>query len=153
VFYGNSPLNVAACRVDLPTMRMLIESGADVHTTNDAGATPLHRIMFCTIEQRHFMEKAVDLLVKTGAQVNFAAVHSLDTPLHWAARTGNEEGVRALMKFGADVKLTNCEGLTPFQVAEKKEHVGTAAALVGLPHKEYRAYEPNFWRKYGTGVM
>mmetsp|Transcript_19851 Transcript_19851/g.29528 ORF Transcript_19851/g.29528 Transcript_19851/m.29528 type:complete len:713 (+) Transcript_19851:107-2245(+) len=46
--------------------------------------------------------KIVELLLQNGANVNAQTQHAGETPLMIAAKTGNKEMVRALMKFGAN---------------------------------------------------
>jgi len=52
------------------------------------------------------------------------------TPLHDAARTGNEEAIAQLLTADADVEVTDYTGLTPMHAAAWHGHVGAIEALV-----------------------
>ncbi len=46
-----------------------------------------------------------------------------DTPLHVAVTEGNPEIVQALLVYGADIQLTNAQGLTALQLAQMLENL------------------------------
>lgn len=46
------------------------------------------------------------------------------TPLHLAAEASNLEVVQLLMQHGADINARDCDGFTPFDIAERAGHIG-----------------------------
>jgi ankyrin repeat protein len=73
-------------------VRFLIELGADVNATNNAGATPLLHL----IRHRGSMDD-FDALLKAGAKADIADNNGV-TPLHLAAENSNLEMCKALLK-------------------------------------------------------
>ena len=55
--------------------------------------------------------KCVDILVASGAHVNFRTSRH-DTPLHWAAKLADFAVCQRLIERGADVSLVNADGCT-----------------------------------------
>lgn len=53
-----------------------------------------------------------------------------EPPLHEAAKNGDLEEVRELLKAGVDVNSLNSEGATPLHWAAFKGHVDVAKALI-----------------------
>ena len=77
--------------------------------------------------------KVVELLLDRGAAVNAASPNGT-TPLMMAARYGSEDGLRLLLKRGADWKRRNERGLAAADFAHLAGRDGLAAQLRDLPH-------------------
>ncbi|KAH8584920.1 acyl-binding protein [Cryptosporidium sp. chipmunk genotype I] len=60
------------------------------------------------------------LLLKSGANPN-AKDNFGDSPLHIAVISEQESCIKILLEYGADVTLTNDDGLTPIQVSESAQ--------------------------------
>ena len=58
------------------------------------------------------MMKVVEILIKHGADVN-AQTHSLETPLHLAARRAHFDVVKMLLKHGAQPRKLTKKGHSP----------------------------------------
>lgn len=102
---GSSGLMYAALYADVPTMRLLLDRGANPNHADSAGATAL----IWAISD----EAKVRLLLKRGAEVNVAAKLTGRTPLLIAAgRPGSAPVVRMLLKRGADPKARDKKGET-----------------------------------------
>lgn len=102
---GSSALMYAAVYADLPTMRLLLEHGADVNHADKSGATAL---MWSIPD-----EGKARLLLEHGAKVNAVSTLTGRTPLLIAAgRPGAARIVRLLLDKGADPKARDKEGLT-----------------------------------------
>ena len=108
----NEKLLEACKESDLAVVKQLINEGADIHTTDSRGRTPLHY----AVAFSHFgMKDRVDLikyLIGKGADVN-AQDSEGDTPLHPAAYSGHPSLVSVLIKNGANLKIKNKDGRTP----------------------------------------
>lgn len=100
---GLSALHWASWHGHDRLLRLVLESGCDVNSTDCRGATALHHATG-TNNQGVF-----ELLFEFGAEVD--AVDSLgNTPLHNAAICTDSTAVRALLRKGADATVRNMEG-------------------------------------------
>jgi ankyrin repeat protein len=122
VTYGNTPLMAAASRGHTDLVRTLIEKGADVDGTDNAGRTAL-------------MEAAFE--GSTTARVlleNDAAINAQDkdgwTPLFWAAFSRRTDTVRFLLANGANVNAENKYQDTPLIHAAYAGDTDTVAVLL-----------------------
>ena len=129
---------VAAWTAQADVLELLLEAGADVNATDEAGATALLRA--ATFEEK------VRLLVARGAQVR--ANSQLSTPLILAARKpGNSRTVRFLLDRGAEVNVTNLFGATALMAATAAGDVETVRMLLdagaevnAMPNLELRRF-------------
>ncbi|NIG54052.1 ankyrin repeat domain-containing protein [Chitinophaga sp. Cy-1792] len=87
----------------------LIQQGADLHTPDLYGNTPLHNRA-----GSHFGN--IESLITLGADVN-ANPDSNGTPLHAAAQAHNAKNTTILLQHGAIATLVNKSGQTPLEVA------------------------------------
>jgi ankyrin repeat protein len=109
---GNTALMMAAFKRNRAAAEALIARGAAV---NRAGWTPLH------YAAASGDEAIARLLIKRGAKIDAVSppASGAYTPLMMAAREAHPDMVAFLTEQGANPKLTNSEGLTAAQIAEK----------------------------------
>jgi ankyrin repeat protein len=93
---GATPLMYAALYSDVPTMKMLLDSGADAKATDDSGATAL---MWALTD----LEKT-KLLIDRGADVNARSADGRTPLLIASALPGSAPVVTLLLDKGADIK-------------------------------------------------
>lgn len=106
---GNTPLMLAAVYSDVSCVKLLLERGAEVNVTNNAGATPLIRATF-DYDKLH-------LLLHHGADVNSRSALG-NSALMLAARPANSHrAVGLLLSHGADAGATNKWGATALMAA------------------------------------
>lgn len=150
---GCTPLLRVAVSQDIDAMRLLLAHGAEVDLPNVMGVTPLMAVagiggarggVFSTNfgSQQRAIE-ALELLLAAGADVNARIVDEYDrtgtiargssmtfreghTPLFAAVSRGWADVVEFLLANGADVDVTDANGLTPVDVA-----LGAIAELGG----------------------
>jgi ankyrin repeat protein len=108
-----TPLMFAAAKNDVDLVRVLLEGGASVESTNDYQWTPLHVAAF----YGHL--EVCRLLLDWGAKVDSLDV-SEETPLHHAAMTGHLSVVKLLVEKGANVRIKNGKGHTASDMARSK---------------------------------
>ena len=114
IFYGNNP----------EAVDILISSGANVNTTDDYGVTPLH--LACMNQDLSSITK----LLVAGADPNKAR-QTGETPLMSCANLGVTEGVKALIKHGADLEAKeNREDQTALMWAAAEGHAEVVKVLV-----------------------
>ena len=110
--YGPGALHEALQANESPAIiKAMLDLGADPNELNKDGYTPL----FWLAEQDYggADNDLIELLVKSGADVNFRYRNLKVTPLHVAAGRGKSSFVAALLKHGAEVNSADHEGATP----------------------------------------
>jgi peptidoglycan/LPS O-acetylase OafA/YrhL len=115
----------AADAGDLEAIERFLASGTAVDDPDPrVGLTPL---LWAALADR---AEAVELLIRRGADVNFAASDG-GTPLHGAAFLGLETTVRTLVENGAEVNPANKMGQTPLDNAmvDAKQTIHYASLL------------------------
>ena len=112
---GNAPLHYACDSTELPLekARLLLDAGANVNTLNDAGASPLNRLMGTRwVPTRDIAQ----LLIDRGADTNLQDADGM-APLHNAIRHGRDRDVVELL---LSVRETRLDDL----VLEMAQHAG-----------------------------
>lgn len=113
----------AAARYSPEIMKLLLDHGADINTRDSNGNTALHQV--CSRET-YRIERITELLIGLGADVNIqndfgrTCLHAL-TLEEIASYKSSEyiNAARALIDAGADLRLTDREGLTVLLSAVK----------------------------------
>ncbi len=121
---GDTPLHLAIRSGNMKAARALIEAGAHLSLSNHDGIQPL---MTAAIKKNG--QYLVSLLIFHGARVNVTDHHK-NTPLHYAAQTGNLQSVRILVNAGATRTTTNQQGETPTSLAESHRHRSVVKFLI-----------------------
>ena len=121
---GMSPLYNASAYARAPVVSMLLAAGADPNAAEQTGATPLMVSAFynhVNVVERLLADgrAAVDAVDSTGSSALFIS-----------AAYGCLRVVKLLLAAGANPRLVNNDGLTPFDVAREKGYSAVVAALV-----------------------
>lgn len=119
---GATPFYLASVTSDIPTMKLLLEHGADPKILAANNNSPI--IMAAGLgrveqESRVPEERAIEavkLLLSLGANINEANAAG-NTPLHAATMAGLEHMVRFLAENGAAINAKNKAGATPLKQA------------------------------------
>uniref|UniRef100_A0A914H567 Arf-GAP domain-containing protein n=1 Tax=Globodera rostochiensis TaxID=31243 RepID=A0A914H567_GLORO len=93
----------------------------------------LNRQLWSCVRTAH-IETALRLLA-LGACPNYADPEKGNTPLHVAAKEGQELQVELLWQYGADVGHKNKAGQTPMELAKTEGHRALSERLVELEHE------------------
>jgi ankyrin repeat protein len=144
---GNTALILAANTIDsAPTVRALLEKGADVRATNRFGVTAIHTAAAAGEVQ------TLRLLLDRGADPDPKILPGPDafvwgggrTPLMWAALLGHEDCLKLLLEKGADVNATDFLGTALIQ-ASWRDNIEIAKLLLEHGAKvDQRAGAGNF---------
>lgn len=112
---GETALIKAAAALEAGVVEILLQAGASVNATDEAGRTPLIRAVAST---RTFgLRELVQLLVWAGANVRHRDRHGA-TALHYFAAQGTDaETVRLLLRSGAIPNAEDACGVTPVSLA------------------------------------
>ena len=116
---GESPLMLAALRGQEDVAQRLIKKGADVNKT---GWTPLH------YAASGGSVPLLKLLIENHAYIDAESPNGT-TPLMMAAMYGTGAAVELLLQEGADPRLTNQQGLTALQFAQRAERPDAIKSL------------------------
>jgi ankyrin repeat protein len=118
-------LHLAAAFAGEPTVRTLLDAGADVHQVSQ---TPLRNQALHAALALSKDAATVRLLLDRGADPNAVEAAGY-RPLHQAAVTGRDDLVRMLLDAGAD-RAARCDrGKTPADYARERGHEAMAALL------------------------
>lgn len=99
---GGTPLSYAAAMCDEAGVRLLLERGADVHTRDKGGWTPL----MWAVSSCDGNPKMVADLLAHGAEVNARCERTGETPLSLATARGHKKTLRLLEEAGAEEVLS-----------------------------------------------
>ena len=116
------------CRGVYPLAELLVKNGANVNVTNYPATfwTPLFTAAW-------FGDVAkAELLLRHGARVN-ARSNIGETPLHAAVRHSSTNVIGVLLAAGADTKLKDRDGVTPFEMA-RRLNLDEAVADIYIRH-------------------
>jgi ankyrin repeat protein len=108
---GQTALHATAAKGHLEIVKFLVQSRADINSSNRFSETPLH----AAAEKGHL--EIVKFLVQSGAEKD-TKDNQNQTPLNFAAFYGHLEIVKFLVESGADKEAKNKEGQTAFHFAQ-----------------------------------
>lgn len=114
---GKTPLMMLPdldLNMEMEVLPLLLEKGADVNRTDEAGNTAL-----MLIARDRCYKGVVKELFRAGVDVN-GENRDGNTALHFALRYGDQESAIFLIKKGADYNHANNAGVTPAQLAVEK---------------------------------
>lgn len=143
---GDTPLAVAIRKLHMDAAYEIIKLRPDeAGRPLPSGEMPIH------LAAAHYSTRLADILFQAGADINMRDDKNKDTPLHIAIRKNQRPMVEFLLTKGADFNLSNAEGVTPLQLAEKigagdiAEILKTAEKLSrrGKPFKPVKPPPPN----------
>ena len=125
---GSTPLLRAAKALDAPSVKMLIDKGADLTLTNSRGVTPTMaaaglgstdadtRGFYTSEDVQQRSIETLKLLIAAGGDINAKDNRGL-TPLHEASRWGWNDVVTFLVSQGANLDAKDNRGMTPVDSA------------------------------------
>jgi ankyrin repeat protein len=122
-----TPLMMAAEQGHSAVIAALLAAGADVKAANATGTTPL---MLAALSGD---AKAVTMLVENGAEVDAKEKSMQQTALMFAAGTNRVDAIAALLKAGADVKLTSKVNNVGNLSGAEQEFLAAASGSGGQP--------------------
>lgn len=121
---GCTPLSLACEAGHMDRVRVLVDAGADIHTRDRVGGTLLHQASKAPAPAPEVLAYLLE-------------AHSLEpdgmdadgrTPLSLASQAGCIASIERLLTAGADVCLSDRQGLTPFDYAKDDEVIALLKA-------------------------
>ncbi|XP_046853071.1 transient receptor potential cation channel subfamily V member 3-like [Xenia sp. Carnegie-2017] len=151
---------------DFQFVKSLLDSGADVNTTDVNGQTILHEVarswqtdvavfLFqngARIDIQDSFGRAplhvaaavdypemVEFLINNNANINIATFNELQTPIHYAAKNGACRSLKMLLAYDADIISKDSKNRTPLQLAAEMNRTKAAKLLLeeGAPAGVY----------------
>ena len=144
-----TPLHIAVSKNNLEMIRTLLEAGADPNSYSKRVAESVYQhssVLHLAASEDQLL--TLWLLVVKGGDINSQHDLRRDTPLLILARKGSVEGVKMLLRFGADVELESQVGTTPVWVAVRENYLQVLHLLLEtccsleIPSMEYHMYMP-----------
>lgn len=150
-----TPLHFAAMRAQAGTAELLLRYGANPDALGGRLCTPLHhaaehrrggQTVRILLKHTAFRDRAdgadkaegADRAGENGGKTSFCGAPTVDaadllgrTPLHYAAESGDVDGLRALAEHGAKVDAVDCQGRTPLHCAAHQGNVNAIEVLLG----------------------
>ena len=127
---NETAFQAAAFAGDIPAMKILIDSGANVNEENIYGITPLHYALIRTsMGRRQGRIGVVSFLVNHGANVNSKTITGR-TPLMEASNIGDTDATKFLVANGAQIDLSDKYGSTALGLATSRLYYDIVSYLV-----------------------
>ncbi|CAC5410072.1 unnamed protein product [Mytilus coruscus] len=120
---GDTALYVACAGGHTDSVKLLLESKADVSKGTSSGISPLHAAC------RRGYKDTVKLLMKYKADISQCNSNK-ESPLYVACEGGHTSTAKLLLQNKADVALCNYKGESPLFVACKEGHKDTVKLLL-----------------------
>ena len=146
---GATPLHLAIAKNNLEMILTLLDAGADPNdyrkNVNESVYQHSSVLHLAAAEDKIVV---LWLLLAKGGKINSQNDLRRDTPLLILARKGSVEGVKMLLRFGADVELESQVGTTPVWAAVRENHLQVLQILLQtccsleIPSMEYHMYMP-----------
>ncbi|GBN14582.1 Serine/threonine-protein phosphatase 6 regulatory ankyrin repeat subunit B [Araneus ventricosus] len=111
--FKNTPIHVSEAQKNIPALRLLCRSKANVNIKNVYGDSILHSVIMTDCEDE------VKMLLDLGAKINVRNQSSGVTPLHVAVCYGNKDIIEMLLRYGADIHSLDGSGDMPIHSAAK----------------------------------
>ena len=125
--FGQTPLHIAVMNGHPKIVKLLIEKGADPHAKDAKLRTALHKVLDYSKESRYFVRycpilavEICEILFKNEIDINAKDRDDENTALHLALINdgqANEEIIQVILRFGANIELTNAKHLTALDFA------------------------------------
>ncbi len=117
-----NPVLSAASAGDIDTLRMLINSGADLNLQGDGGLTALMMVAYLGHND------IIQMLITAGANLNLQEDNG-NTALMMAITAGHNDIVQMLIDAGADLNLQDINGSTALMYAKYYGHMNVVETL------------------------
>ena len=113
-------LHYAAMHARDDVIKCLISRGAEVNTADmKRGSSAMHWVVNNSVPKYGCIEGSLTALSKAGCNVN-ATDFNFATPLHIAAQKGNKNGVKILLRLGANPYKRDITGRSCFEVSKNE---------------------------------
>lgn len=119
---GDTPLIAAAAFAETDVVALLLQRGADINATDNAGNTALMSAACeCAVATMNSAYDVVKVLLKKGADVNARSTDGATALINAAAGFGDVSIVKLLLDHGADPAAKDNRGNTALASAQKSQ--------------------------------
>uniref|UniRef100_A0A667XAH7 Si:ch73-193i2.2 n=1 Tax=Myripristis murdjan TaxID=586833 RepID=A0A667XAH7_9TELE len=126
--YGQTVLHEVSRAWSVCVMRFFLDRGSDLNRPDDFGVTALH--VAAALDYQDMVQL---LKVEERLNINNARTHlDLQTPLHFAAKSGAVGSLRLLLQAGAQSCCRDYKHRTPLQLAANLDRSEAARVLLEL---------------------
>ncbi|KAE8738289.1 hypothetical protein FOCC_FOCC016234 [Frankliniella occidentalis] len=132
--HGYTPFLRACWNNNFELIKFMLSAGADIRLTNSDGETALYLVAYRVSKSQTWDPKALNLLWNAGCSVDDVNVHN-NSMLHLAAKAGHATLTRWLLLHGAEPKVMNEAGYTPYKLALKKGSTAHKLVAALLDHR------------------
>lgn len=119
--HGGTALHQAASQGAIKVIELLLANKADVNAVDNEGYTPLHGAV--SYGKNDTRKTVVEILLRSGANVNAKTTRDGETPFHKAIDRGDIEIVKLLLEYGADVNAVSKFGVSTFYFARNSKDI------------------------------
>ena len=121
---GGTALQYAVFTSQNSVVEALLAAGAQVELVCAGGLMPLQFAGSCADGA------VVETLLRAGARVDARTAQGGETALHYAAATGRDTALLALLRAGADLNATTDNGDTPMRIAIAARRINAMVMLM-----------------------
>lgn len=130
---GISPLLFSTCNGCLEATRILLDHGANIQARSSRGLSALHMAATCPSDKQ---VEVMKLLLERGASIAWTVTSrdNLDgkLPIHYAAHSGSQQGVKYLLDNGSDINAIDSQSVSPLHLAVQQGRTDMAQYLIKL---------------------
>lgn len=130
---GRSPLMFPTRKGCLEATRILLDYGANIQSRCSLGISALHR---AAADPSDKQVEVMKLLLERGASIAWTVTSGADRsgrlPIHYAALSGSQQGVKYLLDNGSDIDAVDSRGLPPLHLAVREGRTEMAQYLIKL---------------------
>ena len=137
-----TPLSLTCSFGNLSTAELLIDNGARLNTTDIRKRTPLHHAAIgkdCSAIVRLVCSRCPIIEGQEANEVGtyeINATNAVDvngwTPMHFSCKWGDIKSLKVILQYGGDPFIKDKNGRTPFEIADREDHVDTACVFLEL---------------------